>query len=259
MASTHRRILALAGLPWIEARRTRLPWIAAALAVVVLLAGLFAESLSVVEGPRMRVALLGAGSRLAAMFVICMHTAASMLREQQDKGTDLLLSLDIPRLGYLGGKAMGYMGVAAAICVVFWLPLAPFAPPAASAIWLASLVLEGWLVVSATLFCTLTFTQLTVAATFVFALYLLGRTSSAIVLIATASPFIEPTWTHQGFAWLVQGLALLLPDLDRWTRTAWLLGHGPTALEFLRVAVEALVYSALLLVAAAVDLQRKNL
>ena len=59
--------------------------------------------------------------------------------------------------------------------------------------------------------------------------------------------------------WLVTGLALVLPDLGRFTSTAWLV-DGPDGLPALAfVAGETLVYSVLIALAGMFDLYRKNL
>lgn len=258
IASARGRIVAIAGMAWLEARRTRLPWLVLGLATAALLASVFARSLTITEGARVQTAFLAAGCRFAAIFVIGLHVLASQLREGQDRVTELLLSLDLNRIEYLAGRALGHMGVAAAIAVVFWLPLAWIAPTGPGLAWLASLVLEAWVVVAAALFAATSMTQLMPAATFVFALYLLARSVSTIVLVATATPFVESGWSHELFGGVLRGLALVLPDLARFTQADWLLGHPPTAGLVAMLAVQALLYVALLLAAAAIDLYRKN-
>ena len=90
------------------------------------------------------------------------------------------------------------------------------------------------------------------------ALYLLARSVSTIVLVATATPFVESGWSHELFGGVLRGLALVLPDLARFTQADWLLGHPPTAGLVAALAAQALLYVALLLAAAAIDLYRKN-
>ena len=258
IASARGRIVAIAGMAWLEARRTRLPWLVLGLATAALLASVFARSLTITEGARVQTAFLAAGCRFAAIFAIGLHVLASQLREGQDRVTELLLSLDLNRIEYLAGRALGHMGVAAAIAVVFWLPLAWIAPTGPGLAWLASLVLEAWVVVAAALFAATSMTQLMPAATFVFALYLLARSVSTIVLVATATPFVESGWSHELLVGVLRGLALVLPDLARFTQADWLLGHPPTAGLVAALAAQALLYVALLLAAAAIDLYRKN-
>src|SRR5207342_1355428 len=57
-------------------------------------------------------------------------------------------------------------------------------PPSALPLWGTSLACELFLIVSLTLFCTLTFAQIMPAVSFVAAFYLLARSIGAIRLIA---------------------------------------------------------------------------
>ena len=54
-------------------------------------------------------------------------------------------------------------------------------------------------------------------------------------------------------------LGWLLPDLDRFTSTAWLVDHTGTLGDLYLNAVQTLVYSSLLLGAGLFDLYRRNL
>ena len=78
------------------------------------------------------------------------------------------------------------------------------------------------LIAALTLFCVITFAQIMPAVSFVAAFYLLARSISAIRLLARIAAARTDEWTQRAVAWLVDGLALLLPDLDRFTCTAWL-------------------------------------
>jgi Cu-processing system permease protein len=258
IASARGRIGAIAAMAWIEACRTRLPWLAVGAAAALLLASWFGSSLAIVEGTRAQVAFLSAGCRMVAVFVICLHTVASQVRETQDRGTELLLSLDLPRAQYLAGRAVGLMVVAATVCAVFWVPIALTAPRAASMAWLGSLILESWIVVAACLFAAVTMPGVLPAAAFALGLYLLARSIGAVVLIATASPFVTPGLSDRAFGLLASGLSLLLPDLARFTRAEWLFDVAPTAGELLTIAAQGLTYIAVLLAAAAFDLYRRN-
>lgn len=258
IASARGRIAAIAAMAWLEARRTRLPWIAAGASAAIWLASWFGSSLTIAESARAQAAFLSAGCRMAAIFVICMHAVASQVREAQDRGTELLLSLDLPRAQYLAGRAAGLMAVAVAVCVVFWMPIAVMEPRAGAVAWLVSLVLESWIVVAACLFAAVTMQGVLPAAAFALGLYVLARSIGAVVLIATASPFVRPGWSDHAFGALASGLALLLPDLSRFTRSGWLLDPPPGSVELLVIGAQGFAYIGLLLAATAFDLSRKN-
>jgi len=258
IASARGRIFAIASMTWLEARRTRLPWLAGGAAAALLLASWFGSSLTIAEGVRAQTAFVAAGCRMVAIFIVCLHSVGSQVREAQDRGTELLLSLDLSRAQYLAGRAVGLMIVAAAVCAVFWLPVVIVAPGRAAIAWLASLILESWIVVAACLFSAVTMAGVLPAAAFALSLYVLARSIGAVVLIATASPFVTPGWSERMSGALAQSLSMLLPDLSRFTRVEWLVDAPPGVADLVAVAAQGLACIVLLLAAAAFDLYRKN-
>ena len=60
------------------------------------------------------------------------------------------------------------------------------------------------------------------AASFIAAFYLLARALTAIQLMSNSPLAIENPLSHQVMSWLVDGLALVLPALDRFTQSVWL-------------------------------------
>ena len=252
------RIRVIAAFTWLEAIRTRLPWVVIAMALVLFVASLFVRSLALTESTRIQLGFLSATLRFATVFVVCLHVLGSMLREAQDRGTEMLLSIDITRFEYLAGKVLGYTVVAAGLSLLFALPVLVIAPIPASLAWLVSLVLEAWIIVAAAQFCVITFNQLMLAASFVLAFYLLSRAMASVVLVSSASILADDTVAHAVLAWGVKALALLLPGLHAFTRTEWLL-EAPVQWSALGLmTLEAVAYSLLLFGAALFDLYRKN-
>jgi phage tail protein X len=102
-----------------------------------------------------------------------------------------------------------------------------------------------------------TLTQLLPAATFVLAFYLLTRTITAIQLISE-STLAQPGLATDYSALLADGIALLLPRLDAFTQTAWLIDAPSSPLLLTTAVLQTGLYVTLLLAAAMFDLQRKN-
>jgi ABC-type transport system involved in multi-copper enzyme maturation permease subunit len=253
------KVLAIARYTLLEAVRNRLLWLVLALLVVLLIGSLFVQQVAITETARMRAGFLAGSVRLAAVFVVCLHVASSMVRDFNDKAVDLLLSLDLPRAGYYLGKLLGFTGVAVAIACLAGLLVATAGVSAGLPVWIASLALELTLIATLTLFCVITFAQIMPAVSMVAAFYLLARSIEAIRLISR-SQLVDPTaWTTTISQRLVDGLALLLPDLSRFTATAWLLDEpaGMGVLAF--VALQSVVYGMLLTLAGLFDLYRKSL
>src|SRR6185436_18217954 len=132
-------------------------------------------------------------------------------------------ALDLPRSHYVLGRLAGFVAVAALIAVAACVPLAWSVPPAALAQWGLSLAFELAIVAALALFCAITFNQIVPAAGFVAAFYVLARALTAMRLIG-ANPIAEAdAFTHRAISFVVEGLALVIPALEGWTRTEWLL------------------------------------
>jgi len=182
----------------------------------------------------------------------------SVTREFNDKGLDVLLALDLPRSHYVLGKLAGYLAIAALIAVAAALPLLWFAPLAAVAQWTASLAVELGIVVAFALFAIVTLNQLTPAASFVLAFYLLARSLTAVRLMGAHPLAGADTLSHQVIGFMVETLALVVPALDAWTQTAWLV-NGPAGWSATGPLLGfGALYVVLLAAATMFDFYRKN-
>ena len=252
------RIATIARYTLLEALRTRLAALVLLALVVLLAASYFVLSIAVIEGARFQAGFYAAAERLACVFVVGLYAIVSVTRELDDKGLDVLLALDLPRSHYVIGKLAGFLGIAAAIAVVAALPLALLAPAGAALQWMLSLAFELAVVAALALFCVLTFSQMTLAASFVLAFYVLARSLTAIRLMSASPITGSDTFAYQAARWTTEGLALVVPAFDGWTRTAWLVdGMAPWS-SLVQLAGESALYVSLLAAAAMFDFYRKN-
>ena len=252
------RIATIARFTLLEALRTRFPALVLAALIGLLGASFFIESITVTEGARFQAGFYAASMRLACIFIASLYVLVSVTRELNDKGLDVLLALDLPRSHYVLGKLAGFLAIAALIAVTASLPLAWFAAPQAVAQWMASLGFELGIVVAFALFCVVTFNHLTAAASFVLAFYVLGRALTAIRLMSAHPLSGADTFSHQVIQFMVDALALVMPALDAWTQTAWLVNQQAPWFAMLELAGQSALYVALLVAATMFDFYRKN-
>ena len=251
------RITTIARYTLLEAARTRLPLLVAVALLALLGASFFVEAISVTEGARIQTAFYAAGARLAAVFIAGVFVLVSVTRELDDKGMDVLLALDLPRSHYILGKLGGFTAIAVLVAVAAALPLAWLAGAPALQ-WMLSLGLELAIIVALALFCVVTFSQLMPAASFILAFYLLARALTAIRLMG-AHPLIDAdTASHQVIRFIVEALALVMPALDAWTQTAWLVNEPASWSALTQLAGQSVLYVSLLTAAAMFDFHRKN-
>ena len=250
---------AIARLTFIETVRGRLTWLVAGYLLAGCTLALFAGEIAITESRGFRAGILGAWLRSCAVFTIGLIVVASVVRELDDKGVELLLSLPVPRAAYFAGKLAGFTGIALASALACALTLLWFVSPAQAAIWAASLSLELLVVAATSLLCVITFSQVTPALSVSIAMYLLARSMAAIQLIAHGPPGASETAAWQFVRIFVDALAFLVPDLDRFTESEWLIHGTGTIAELEFVAMQAAVYVTLLCAAGIFDLHRKAL
>ncbi len=255
------RIATIARYTALEALRTRLPILLIVALALTLCAAFFVSGLAVIEGSRFLTTFYAAASRLAVVFIVAAHVLASLCREFDDKGLDVFLALDLPRPHYILGKIAGYIIIAACAAALASLPLlmmASIVPIAACVQWLLALMLELAVVSAFALFCAIAFGQFSPAAAMTFAFYLLARSLTAIQLISAHPLSGADTLSSQVGRWLAEALALVMPALDRWPQTAWLIDAPLAWSAHATLLLQGALYVALLTGAAMVDFQRRN-
>jgi hypothetical protein len=242
----------------IEARRSPLPWLAAGSVLVALgLAGFLSE-LAITEAAALQASTSAALLRACAVFLIAAHVVASVVRETNDKGLELALALPLSRPTWYLGRLLGFACAGVLIATLFALPLLAWSKPPDLAAWWLALAAEAAVVAAAALFFASALGQTVTAITATLGLYLLARAISTIQAIAGGALADEGA---AGIAarWLVNGLALLLPDLDALARGDWLLYGAPDAAALARALAGPAIYFVLLAAAGLFDFSRKNL
>ena len=251
------RTLSISRYTLLEAWRNRFLVVVLALVVVLLVASFFVQQLAITESRRVQVGFLAAALRASIVFAIVLHVLQGLARDFQDKVVEIILSLDLPRASYVLGKYFAYLilcAVCAALCAA---PLLLLADAPQVAAWAFTLMLELWLLAAGAVFCMVTFNQLLPAATFVFSFYLLGRSITAIQLMST-STLVGTGPGAQAAARLADLLAFILPRLDAFAQTAWLVDAGARPLSLSLAAFQTGIYVGLLLAATMFDLYRRN-
>ncbi len=204
-----RQILTIAAYTLVEAFRNRLLWLV--LVVLVSAIGLaeFIGGIALTESLQIKSAFLGAFLRLFAVFLLSLFVITSLVREMQDKGLHLLLSMPLPRSHYYFGKLLGFSLFALLTTLLSLLCLLFYVPPGQALLWAASLYCELLLVTAFSLLCLFTFSQVTIALCTVTAFYLLARSIAAFQLIGHG-PLVDPhDLAHRVITMLIDALAYL--------------------------------------------------
>lgn len=242
----------------VEARRSGLPWLAAACVLFALALSAFLAQVAITEGAALQAAATASLLRGCAVFLVAAHVVASVVREANDKGLELALALPISRSSWYLGKLAGFACTGGLIAVLFALPLLAWAAPANVAAWGFALAAETALVAAAALFFASSLGQTVAAMVATAGLYLLARAIAAIQAIA-GGPLAGDSLAGQSARWLVDALALLLPRLDGVARGDWLLYGAPQADALAQSLLGLAIYFLLLAAAGLFDINRRNL
>ena len=251
-------MLTIAYFTLLEALRCRL-----LLLMLMVVAGLFGLAqflgeLSITETRQAQASVTASLLRVFSICATCLFVISSVQRELDDKGLELILSLPLPRHTYLFGKLTGFAGFSLCVAVLAALPLFLYAPAAAVGCWMLSLFCEQLLLAAFSLLCLLAFANISLAFTSAMAFYLLSRSMEALCLLSAAPVVVSDANSQVLMNFLVNALALLLPDLHAFTRSEWLV-YGVDADAVGTVLIQTLVYLPVLLSAGLFDLYRKNL
>jgi Cu-processing system permease protein len=252
-----RVIGAIARSTLLEARRSRMLWLVAALVLASLAVAGFLGHVAIIETNELQAAVVAALLRGCAVFLTAAFVAIGMVREFNDKVFELMLAGPWPRGVYLLGKFVGFSTAAVLLAVVLSLPLAVFVPIGHLASWTLSLACELVIVAAMSLFCVITLTHVVPALATVLGFYVLARSIAAIQIMATASE-ASVRWTDRAADWIIAAIAVLLPRFDLMTRADWLVGAPPEPWALASVLAQAIVYTLLLVAAAQFDLHRQN-
>lgn len=253
----HSQIRTIATFTLLEALRNRLSWMIAVIALVGLGLSGFLNELAITESKEIQAALLAAFLRFSAVFLLATFVVSSMVREFNDKGVELLLALPLPRYAYFLGKLLGFSALAVLPAILFGSLTALWAPPMQCVLWTISLMCELWLIAAFSLLCVFTFNQMMLASSAVMAFYLMARSIATLQLMGH-NPLGAESMSQNVMNFTIDAISALLPHLDEFTRTDWLVYHSGNWSTLGMLAGQTSIYLALLTSAALFDIYRKN-
>lgn len=241
-----------------EVIHSRLLLIAVGLVLLAVLAAEFIGSTALTEGREIKAGIVGWGLRWLDCLLLGVFVITSQQREQEDRVTDLFFSMPMPREYYYLGKLFGFLAPALFLGLLAGLAAALYSPLGVALGWMLSHMLELAIVAAFALLIASVIGSTVGATAVLFSFYLLARGAGSLQLMARGPFYDNTSFADRFLAQVVDGIALLLPPLDRFARTDWLV-VGQLDADVLLIALHALVYLLLLCTAGLVDLRRKQL
>lgn len=253
------KILVLSRYVLLDAQRGGLHWIFTCTALAATALGWFLAQLSVTEKLDIQIVTTASILRLAFMFIAAVWVCAHIIREKQDQTIDLLLTLPLRRSDFVLGKLLAFCAISLIAATIAMIPLSVITFDRYLVMWAGSLSLELWLVCGCALLCAVGMKNVTSSFAVVTAFYLLSRSISAMVLMANTTVPNSPNILDLTIAWFVNTVAYILPPLDQFTNSAWLIHHTIPVASWTELLLQALIYTLLLGVVTIWDIEHKPL
>jgi ABC-type transport system involved in multi-copper enzyme maturation permease subunit len=254
------QIFTLARYVVLEAFRTHLFAVIATLLLISVGLSLFLGQITLIESQATQSSLVAAFLRLSTLYLMSLFVITSMVREFNERSIYLWLSFPMSRSVYLLGKLSGFALIAVVIALFSGIPLLKYAPYLQVGLWTLSLWCELLMICTISFLFVLTFHQTVQAFSAILAFYILARGINAIQLM-TQSPV-----THSSSSWvdslinqLVAVLAMLLPNLERFTQSEWLVYATGSWNDVQVIGLQTMIYVTLLGAMSLFDFYRKNL
>jgi len=251
-------LLGVARLGLVEWWRTRWPWLLVLCVAVAGAIGVFAETLAVTESVEIRLTLQGAATRFLVVTAFALQLVVNTVRDANDGVLDFVLSRPVARWQWWLGKFLSCALVAALSAAVAALPLLAGAAPGSVIAWSGSLACELVVMAAAALTFALGLGQVTPAFAATMAFYLLCRAMQSLVLLSRDALLDTGTLLHSALGAALRGLALLLPDLGRYTQSAWLVGIGLDAGELRFILLQTLMGASVLALLGIIDFNTRR-
>ena len=217
----------------------------------------FIGELAITETKQIQRLLLASGLRIFSVCIVGLFVITSMVREFNDKGLEMLLSLPITRSSYYLGKFTGFVLLSIIIACAAALVLSIYSHIVYVMFWLVSLICELLIIIALSLLCMFTFSHTTIVFVTVIAFYLLSRSMSSIQLISNSRILEIKTFSQEFFNTVLDSIAFVLPALDKFSNSEWLV-YGADLNQLTIVFIQTIIYLALLMAAGLFDLYRKN-
>lgn len=219
---------------------------------------LFAGLLAISQQAEFQISLLAAGMRLFIVYLLSVWLISHVLREFNNKTLYLLLALPVPRQGYLLGKFFGvFLLVLLCALAASGLLLLYSESSYSVLLWGVSFACELLIMGTVSLLCALSFRHTALALTAALAFYMLARSMQGFLHLGEhllqANSLLD-----QAISGFLSALALLLPSLDRFSDSAWLVYQQGSLVELGNLLVQTGIYVLLLLGLGFIDLARKN-
>lgn len=219
---------------------------------------IFIGSSAVIEADQFALVFASTGLRLAGMMGLVLFAVFYVRRAFETKDIDFLLSRPVSRSCFIVSHAVAFSILAIGVALFAELALLLLASRNiiidGHVLWMLSLMVEFVIMINVALFFSMVLSSAASAAMAVAGLYILGRMMGQILGIIDEGLRVANFEIMSG---VMQVVSLIVPRLDLMAQTTWLV-YGPGGDGPGMVLAQGVAYTLLLIVAATIDLRRRE-
>ena len=215
-------------------------------------------STAFIEEKEMTITYAAGSCRLILMVGLIVFVCFHIRHAFDTKEIDVILSRPISRTNLVLAYWLGFSVVSLllALPVIGIVAVLGILNGAGFAAWATSLVLEALLVVALGLFSALALRSAVASVLACMGFYVLSRMMAFFVITAQSGIFNETKF--EVLKWALVGLSTVVPRLDFFAQTEWLVYGLDSARDWQLFALQAAIYIPVLLVASVLDFKRKQ-
>lgn len=217
-------------------------------------------STAMLEPEQMGIAFTAASARVIIMIGLIVFVGFHMRNAFDAREIDVLLSRPISRTSLVLSYWVGFAAVGTCLVLptIALVALLGTLNHTGFLLWSLSLLLESWLVVSIALFASLTIKSGVATVLASLGIYALSRMMGFFLATSSSGTIFKEHEINVGTQWLMGGISLVVPRLDFFAKSNWLIYGARSYEDLALVVVQAGVFIPLLLAASVIDFKRKQ-
>ncbi len=217
-------------------------------------------STAMLETEQMTLSFTAAAARVIIMVGVIVFIGFHMRNAFDAREIDVLLSRPISRTTLVLSYWVGFAAVATCLVLPTVILIAVMGTLNQTGFWVwsVSLLLESWLVVSVALFASLTIRSGVGTVLASLAIYVLSRMMGFFLMTTTTTSIFKDHTINLGTQWLMKGIALVVPRLDFYAKSNWLIYGAKSYEEVSLFLMQSAIFIPLLVIAAVIDFKRKQ-
>lgn len=241
------------------ALRDRMIWGIFIISILGACLSIFSGSAAIIEQSQFVMAYAGGGIRILTLVGLVLFTVFYVRRSFDARDVEFLLTRPISRLQFILSHAAAFslLSVATGLfltLIIFALNRGHFSE--GLALWACGVTAEYILVVNTSFFFSLVLNSPVSSGLSTLGFYVLARMIGNLMAIAHAN--MAAVGVFKGLAYIMDMIAMVIPRLDLMAQTSWLIYDNHNWQNWVFICSQSILFLLLILIAALIDLKRRQ-